>query len=75
MPIYEYACQSCGERFQELKSMSSRLAAPACVTCGSHATALAVSVPGKVGVGADEGGGPSLYAGPSRYCGGGSCVH
>ena len=34
MPIYEYRCKKCGERFEELL-MSSTKPAPPCPKCGA----------------------------------------
>jgi putative FmdB family regulatory protein len=34
MPIYEYQCEGCGRRFEELMSSGGGL--PACPDCGSH---------------------------------------
>lgn len=33
MPIYEYACESCGERFDKLMSLNDP--APPCPSCGA----------------------------------------
>lgn len=33
MPVYEYACSACGQRFEELVLGSE---APACPRCSSH---------------------------------------
>jgi len=35
MPIYEYRCEKCEERFEEYLSTSDK-PAPACPTCGSE---------------------------------------
>jgi len=35
MPIYEFECEECGARFEELTSVGAR---PACPTCGSRQT-------------------------------------
>jgi putative FmdB family regulatory protein len=72
VPIYEYVCEDCGGRSQAMRSMSDRLAPVACEGCGSSKTALAFSVPGRVGASAQE---PS--SGCARGipgCAGGSCV-
>lgn len=37
MPIYEYRCEACSERFEELVSASA--APPPCPACGSTAVA------------------------------------
>jgi putative FmdB family regulatory protein len=34
MPIYEYRCKACGERFEELVSASAKKAPP-CTSCGA----------------------------------------
>ena len=47
MPIYEFECEGCGERFEELVGAE---AAAACPTCGSERTRRlysAVSPPGR----------------------------
>jgi putative FmdB family regulatory protein len=36
MPVYEFECQSCGDRFEELVSSETRTFA--CPTCGSEET-------------------------------------
>jgi putative FmdB family regulatory protein len=36
MPIYEFDCEQCGERFEEL--VAGGAAAPACPRCGSQST-------------------------------------
>jgi putative FmdB family regulatory protein len=35
MPVYEYRCEGCGERFEEFLSISTK-PAPPCPTCGSE---------------------------------------
>ncbi len=35
MPIYEYRCKGCGERFEELVSASAK-SAPPCPACGTR---------------------------------------
>ena len=36
MPIYEFECEGCGERFEELVAVEAT--APACPSCGSERT-------------------------------------
>ena len=36
MPIYEFECEACGSRFEELVSSDTRM--PACPACGSKET-------------------------------------
>lgn len=38
MPIYEYRCQICDERFERLVPMSAASAPAVCPTCGSPDT-------------------------------------
>jgi putative FmdB family regulatory protein len=59
VPIYEFECDDCGERFEEL--MGAGAGAPACPSCGSTATRRLlspVSPPGRqprgAGVRSDE---------------------
>ena len=73
MPLYEYACPGCGERMEKMKRVSDRANGPECPTCGEP-TALALSAPGRVGVGSGStsGGGPSLPV-TGGGCGPGGC--
>ncbi|MBW1988638.1 MAG: zinc ribbon domain-containing protein [Deltaproteobacteria bacterium] len=52
MPIYEYECQDCGRRFEELARMGEEKA-PACPKCRSTKTRKLLSAcsvsPGKAG--------------------------
>jgi len=44
VPVYEYTCQKCQKRFDQLvRSMSSEVK-PACPECGSKQTTKALSV-------------------------------
>jgi putative FmdB family regulatory protein len=44
MPIYEYSCKSCEEKFEKLVRTMSEREAIACPQCGSTKTARALSV-------------------------------
>ncbi len=35
MPMFEYVCRACGERFEELRSRDQEQPAPVCPECGS----------------------------------------
>lgn len=72
MPIYEYVCPACDHRFQAMRGMSERLAPVACDACGTETTTLALSVPGKVGAGA-QGPAPACARGIPG-CAGGGCA-
>jgi putative FmdB family regulatory protein len=53
MPVYEFECEQCGERFEEL--MDSGAAAPLCPSCGAEGARRLlspVSPPGRVPRGA-----------------------
>lgn len=71
MPLYEYACPGCGERMEKMKSVSDRANGPECPTCGEQ-TALALSTPGRVGVGSDSASTRSLPQ-VNTGCGPGGC--
>ncbi len=43
MPLYEYACPHCGNRFEELMRVNDP--APACPKCGKTGAKRAVSAP------------------------------
>lgn len=74
MPLYEYVCRSCGHRFERMRKLSERLAAPACPACSLETAALAMSAPARVGAGAGGAtAADSCPAGPS--CCGGGCLH
>lgn len=42
MPTYEYECQSCGDSFDHMQSMSSPVLRK-CKTCGKHKLARLIS--------------------------------
>ncbi len=63
--MYEYACRTCGKRFEEMKRIAERQEAPPCPACGSEDTALAISAPAVFGGGG--GGGVTNY-GSSGNC-------
>ena len=44
MPIYEYSCQQCGQRFEQLVRSMSSADKFKCPKCGSAKTARALSV-------------------------------
>jgi putative FmdB family regulatory protein len=72
VPIYEYVCEDCGGRSQAMRSMSDRQAPVACEACGGTRTALAFSVPGRVGAATQEA--PSGCARGIPGCAGGGCA-
>ena len=44
MPIYEYACQECGEQFETMTSMSKRDRGVKCPECGGKKVERKLSV-------------------------------
>ena len=64
MPLYEYACPGCGERFEKMKRMSDRANGPECPTCGEQ-TELALSTTSRVGAGSGSASTSSLSTGGS----------
>ena len=65
MPMYDFLCTACGEKFEELVAGDG--ASPACPKCGSHATERQMSVPSPLKTGAFP-----FKPGPVRPMGGGS---
>lgn len=67
MPLYEYACQSCGTREERLESMSapSTHACPACGTAEAMTRQLSVAAVASVG-------GTGSFA-PGGGCATGAC--
>lgn len=74
MPIYEYRCESCTEKFEVLTKFAERDTTQVCPTCESTRTRVLVSSFARVGGGdslesMDFGGAESTGGG----CCGGSC--
>jgi putative FmdB family regulatory protein len=66
MPMFEYVCRECGERFEELRSVRDDGPLPECPACGStEATklfsAFATSSAGTGGGGASSCGGSGRF--------------
>lgn len=66
MPLYEYECGDCGERFEALVSASTKDEARACPECGSEET---TRVPSTFAVGAASNSQPEC----TTCCPGGTC--
>jgi len=47
MPIYEFECEGCGERFEELVGAEATAACPACGAARTRRLYSAVSPPGR----------------------------
>jgi putative FmdB family regulatory protein len=68
MPLYEYACDACGRRFERLvRTFREEVACPA---CGSAAVEKLLSTFAMAGVG---GGAEPASGGPTGGCCGGGC--
>ena len=69
MPLYEYSCPVCHDRFDELRPMSDGEAAdcPACGTVSRRVLSL-MAAPARVAVGV--GAGPSVGTAGAACCGG-----
>lgn len=51
MPIYEYVCQDCGEKYEKLVRSSTAKVELVCPQCGSQRGEKAISVFGALGGG------------------------
>ena len=51
MPVYEYCCDACGERFELFVRSFSQKTTPTCPKCGSAEVHKAVSLCGVAGEG------------------------
>lgn len=69
MPIYEYTCVTCANRFEKRRSMSQMDTPAPCPDCGSESR-REFSVFAAFSTGAN--GQPSAVAGAGGCCGGGS---
>jgi putative FmdB family regulatory protein len=66
MPIYEYRCKACGEKFDKLVHMSTKTEEIECPKCGQRQAEKAVSLFGGLGRSAPAGAGlSSASCGPS----------
>lgn len=69
MPLYEYACEECGQSAEQLVTASSQ---PKCPKCGSDRLSKLLSIVASPSRGADTGRGPDR---PSGSCGAGCGCH
>ncbi|MFI5168573.1 MAG: zinc ribbon domain-containing protein [Thermoanaerobaculales bacterium] len=72
MPIYEYRCESCSERFEVLTRFAERDSAQACPACESSRTRVLVSSFAFAG-GGESGPSESMDLGGVESSGGGCC--
>jgi len=55
MPIYEYSCEHCGERFQEMITLSKAAQGTECPKCGSKSVRKLMSTFASVSSKSDDG--------------------
>jgi len=72
MPIYEYACRSCGAAFERRLKYEERLTAQVCPSCGHEGAVLRISAPALVGGGAASESGMGVCPTSGQPCG---CGH
>ncbi len=76
MPVYEYQCKACSQRFEALRAMSQMDAPIECPKCGSETVQRAISV--FAAVSREAGGGSRMVASSTSSagcagCSGGHC--
>jgi putative FmdB family regulatory protein len=54
MPIYEYACRTCGTSFEKRLKLEERLIAQVCPSCQQTGAVLKMSAPALVGGGSSS---------------------
>lgn len=69
--MYEYRCGSCEARFEQIRKYDDRLKPAPCPSCEAENGVLALSAPGRVGVGARGAGSAEPAAGGG--CATGAC--
>jgi len=68
MPLYEYVCKECNERFEVLQRVGEGAEAVICPECGGHEVARQLST-----FAAAVSAGSSYAASAPAGCGGGGC--
>jgi putative FmdB family regulatory protein len=61
VPIYEYACRSCGTSFEKRLKVEDRATPQVCPSCQTAGAELRMSVPAMVGAGASKSTGEGGY--------------
>ncbi|GFP20916.1 hypothetical protein HKBW3S43_00387 [Candidatus Hakubella thermalkaliphila] len=69
MPIYEYRCKKCQNKFEELVGLGTRVEDMVCPGCGSSSVERAFSVFGVLGSRETEVGESGAYSGASACSG------
>lgn len=69
MPIYEYVCQDCGEKYEKLiRSLNAKVEL-ICPECGSQHAEKALSVFGAVGFASKSSSSTSSFSSSAAACG------
>lgn len=69
MPIYEYVCQDCGEKYEKFVRSRTAEVKLVCPNCGSERGDKAFSVFGAVGSSSDSGGSLGSFGSSGAACG------
>jgi len=69
MPIYEYVCQDCDEKYEKLVRSLSAKVELTCPRCGSHKAEKALSVFGAVGSDSTSSSASSSFGSSAAACG------
>lgn len=69
MPIYEYVCQDCGEKYEKFVRSSTAKIKLVCPSCGSERGEKAFSVFGAIGGGSKSAGSTGGYSSAAASCG------
>jgi putative FmdB family regulatory protein len=69
MPIYEYVCQDCGEKYEKFVRSSTAKVKLMCPSCGSERGDKAFSVFGAIGGSAKSGGSVGSFNSSAAACG------
>ena len=64
MPVYEYQCKKCGERFELFLRSTCQSCGPTCPNCGSTEVQKALSLFGLGGGGSPKGAASDTSCGP-----------
>ena len=74
MPIYEYRCESCGDKFEKLVRRSSDAMEAGCPSCGEkHLEQQYSTFAARGGAGSDNSFTPAQTREQGGGCGGGMC--
>ena len=73
MPIYEYVCEKCNERFEKI--VINKQEAISCPKCGSEKATIQLSVFATAGSGSAPSSSDGFSGGGGGCCGGGCSCH